>query len=129
MKKGAIRVSASRLQEFANILDVPVSFFFEGLSSNGAKRKNSPEDLAQQLLATRDGHRVNKGIHSRSTTRRCATRSSTWSRGLQSEAGLEFKGACQSPTRQSTAPPGAPPISASIAARRRGSNLDGSLLT
>ena len=34
---------------------MPVSFFFEGLSSNGAKLKNAPEDLAQQLLSTRDG--------------------------------------------------------------------------
>lgn len=54
-EKGINRVSASRLQEFAKCLDVPVSFFFEGLSSNGTKLKNAPEDLAQQLLVTRDG--------------------------------------------------------------------------
>lgn len=54
-EKGVNRVSASRLQEFAKCLDVPVSFFFEGLSSNGAKLKNAPEDLAQKLLLTREG--------------------------------------------------------------------------
>ena len=54
-EKGVNRVSASRLQEFSKCLGVPVSFFFEGLSSNGAKLKNAPEDPAQQLLVTRDG--------------------------------------------------------------------------
>jgi transcriptional regulator with XRE-family HTH domain len=61
-EKGANRVSASRLQEFAKMLDVPVSFFFDGLASNGAKRKNAPEDLAQQLLATRDGIELTKAF-------------------------------------------------------------------
>jgi transcriptional regulator with XRE-family HTH domain len=60
-EKGANRVSASRLQEFAKMLDVPVSFFFEGLT-NGAKLKNAPEDLAQQLLATRDGIELTKAF-------------------------------------------------------------------
>jgi transcriptional regulator with XRE-family HTH domain len=61
-EKGTNRVSASRLQEFAKMLDVPVSFFFEGLASNGAKRKNAPADLAQQLLATRDGIELTKAF-------------------------------------------------------------------
>jgi transcriptional regulator with XRE-family HTH domain len=61
-EKGANRVSASRLQEFAKMLDVPVSFFFEGLESNGAKLKNAPADLAQQLLATRDGIELTKAF-------------------------------------------------------------------
>jgi len=54
-EKGNNRVSASRLEQFAKILDVPVSFFFEGRSSEGSKHKNPTQDLAQQLLATRDG--------------------------------------------------------------------------
>jgi transcriptional regulator with XRE-family HTH domain len=54
-EKGVNRVSASRLQEFAKCLDVPVSFFLEGLPSNSAKLKNAPADPAQQLLVTRDG--------------------------------------------------------------------------
>src|SRR5674476_498199 len=29
-EKGTNRIGSSRLQQFANILDVPVSFFFEG---------------------------------------------------------------------------------------------------
>jgi transcriptional regulator with XRE-family HTH domain len=53
-EKGTNRVSASRIHEFANMLDVPVSYFFEGLASNGAKLKSGQYDLAQQLLATRD---------------------------------------------------------------------------
>lgn len=54
-EKGNNRVSASRLEQFAKCLDVPVSFFFEDRSSEEAKHKNPPHDLAQRLLATRDG--------------------------------------------------------------------------
>jgi transcriptional regulator with XRE-family HTH domain len=61
-EKGTNRVSASRLQQFSKLLDVPVSFFFEGLAANGAKQKNVPEDLAQQLLATRDGIELTKAF-------------------------------------------------------------------
>ena len=61
-ERGANRVSASRLLEFAKMLDVPVSFFFEGLALNGAKLKNPPEDLAQKLLATRDGIELTKAF-------------------------------------------------------------------
>jgi hypothetical protein len=41
---------------------VPVAFFFEGLASNGTKLKNAPADLAQQLLATRDGIELTKAF-------------------------------------------------------------------
>jgi transcriptional regulator with XRE-family HTH domain len=54
-EKGANRVSASRLQQFAKLLEVSVSFFFDGLSSEDSKRRDRSHDLAQQLLATRDG--------------------------------------------------------------------------
>ena len=61
-EKGTNRVSASRLQQFSKLLGVPVSFFFEGLASNGAKEKKAPEDLAQQLLSTRDGIELTKAF-------------------------------------------------------------------
>jgi transcriptional regulator with XRE-family HTH domain len=61
-EKGTNRVSASRLQQFAKYLDVPVSFFFEGLSSERSTQANKPDDLAQQLLATRDGIDLTKAF-------------------------------------------------------------------
>lgn len=63
-EKGTNRVSASRLQEFSKSLNVPVSFFFDGLASNGAKLKNAPGDLAQQLLSTREGTELTKAFMS-----------------------------------------------------------------
>jgi transcriptional regulator with XRE-family HTH domain len=62
-ERGANRVSASRLQEFAKLLEVPASFFFEGLPSYGSrKNKAAPEDLAQQLLSTREGIDLTKAF-------------------------------------------------------------------
>jgi transcriptional regulator with XRE-family HTH domain len=63
-EKGNSRVSASRLQQVSKLLKVPVSFFFDGLPSKGAKKKNPPEDLAQQLLTTRDGNELAKAFMS-----------------------------------------------------------------
>ncbi len=37
-EKGRNRVSASVLYEFSHVLDVPVSFFFEGLPDKASKR-------------------------------------------------------------------------------------------
>ncbi|MGR3758681.1 helix-turn-helix domain-containing protein [Roseobacteraceae bacterium NS-SX3] len=45
---GANRVSASRLWDISDALDVPVSFFFEGLQEEGkaaAEKSAVPEDL------------------------------------------------------------------------------------
>ena len=47
---GATRVSASRLWDIADALDVPVSFFFEGLEAGAAeapaaRTENVPSDL------------------------------------------------------------------------------------
>ena len=57
---GANRISASRLQHSAHILQVPVSFFFEGAPSGpGAPRAKgtSPSPAyVTDFLATRDGH-------------------------------------------------------------------------
>lgn len=54
-EKGTNRVSASKLQQMANILDVPVSYFFEdGPLTNGAA-PISPLSKFSDVLATRDG--------------------------------------------------------------------------
>ncbi|OWU86556.1 Cro/Cl family transcriptional regulator [Oceanicola sp. 22II-s10i] len=44
---GANRISASRLWDIADALDVPISFFFEGLDSDAEAREtvNVPADL------------------------------------------------------------------------------------
>jgi transcriptional regulator with XRE-family HTH domain len=63
-EKGNSRVSASRLQQVSQRLKVPVSFFFDGLPSKGTKKKYAPEDLAQQLLVTRDGNELAKAFMS-----------------------------------------------------------------
>lgn len=59
-EKGTSRVSASRLQEFAKLLRVPVAFFFEGLPSPDAK--TVPEDLTRQWLGTRHGIALTKAF-------------------------------------------------------------------
>ena len=57
-EKGANRIGASRLQHIAQILQVPVSFFFEGgpaaEGGRGVSETASVADLAD-VLATRDG--------------------------------------------------------------------------
>src|SRR5665647_2771403 len=40
-EKGANRIGSSRLQQFANLLDVPVSFFFEGAPGASSRRTAS----------------------------------------------------------------------------------------
>ena len=42
-ERGANRVGASRLWKIAEVLDVPIGFFFEGLSDNFAQNDRSPE--------------------------------------------------------------------------------------
>jgi transcriptional regulator with XRE-family HTH domain len=58
-EKGANRVSASRLQHLANILGVPVSFFFEGapLGFEPSDRPRMDWDMSavNDFLATTDG--------------------------------------------------------------------------
>ncbi len=41
-ERGANRISASRLFEFAAVLDVPVSHFFEGMTSETSSGKRKP---------------------------------------------------------------------------------------
>jgi transcriptional regulator with XRE-family HTH domain len=44
-ERGENRISASRLHQFARILDVPVAYFFEDLPAGGSRRgKGEPEE-------------------------------------------------------------------------------------
>lgn len=55
-EKGMNRIGAGRLQQIAHILEVPVSFFFEGgPNAEGHPAPNATPDYAQAFLATTDG--------------------------------------------------------------------------
>ena len=58
-EKGTNRISASRLQQVCDILQVPIPFFFEGLpSAPAAAGSNATQPSAAQytdFMATRDG--------------------------------------------------------------------------
>lgn len=66
-EKGANRIGASRLQQIANILQVPVSFFFDGApnapgqTQNGFSEAPSPAYVAD-FLATSDGLALTKAF-------------------------------------------------------------------
>ncbi|PWE18673.1 transcriptional regulator [Marinicauda salina] len=51
---GANRVSASRLFELAEALDVPVQYFYEGLQSSGEPAATSEEALAPDVLSQKE---------------------------------------------------------------------------
>src|SRR5205085_8334336 len=64
-ERGTNRISASRLQQSAHILQVPVTFFFEGAPSvPGAPRvKGAPSpDYVADFLATSDGLALTKAF-------------------------------------------------------------------
>jgi transcriptional regulator with XRE-family HTH domain len=58
-EKGTNRISASRLQQMCNILQVPVSFFFEGAPPPSGHRGGMSEAVSpayvSEFLATIDG--------------------------------------------------------------------------
>jgi len=59
-EKGANRIGASRLQQISGILQVPVSFFFEGAPSQGGENAGSFDEAPSpayvaDFLATSDG--------------------------------------------------------------------------
>src|SRR5665811_708730 len=58
-EKGANRISASRLQQIAHILQVPVTFFFEGGPASNGKptgQQSAPSpSYVSAFLATADG--------------------------------------------------------------------------
>ncbi len=51
---GANRVSASRLWDIADALDVEVSFFFEGLENESGQRDETPEGVPADLLGDKE---------------------------------------------------------------------------
>jgi transcriptional regulator with XRE-family HTH domain len=65
-EKGTNRISASRLQQTAHVLQVPVEFFFEGAPSvPGAPRTKGTlpmPDYAADFLATSDGLALTKAF-------------------------------------------------------------------
>jgi len=57
-EKGTNRIAASRLQHLAQLLQVPVTFFFEGASQTGKKERASDAlspDYVTEFLSTADG--------------------------------------------------------------------------
>jgi transcriptional regulator with XRE-family HTH domain len=67
-EKGTNRIGASRLQQISQILQVPVSFFFEGApaATTGARQDNSSEApspaYVSDFLATSDGLALTKAF-------------------------------------------------------------------
>ena len=51
---GANRVSASRLWDIADALDVDVSFFFEGLATQAAGREDAAEGVPADILGDKE---------------------------------------------------------------------------
>jgi len=47
-ESGENRISASRLYQLARILDVPLSYFFEGLEAPGSSANGDPVDLGRK---------------------------------------------------------------------------------
>jgi transcriptional regulator with XRE-family HTH domain len=55
-EKGANRIGASRLQHIAEILQVPISFFFEGTGETGEFKTIEPKSLfVSDFLASSEG--------------------------------------------------------------------------
>ena len=54
-EKGTNRISASRLQQIADVLKVPVSFFFDGASENDQSSRIEWPEYATTFMATREG--------------------------------------------------------------------------
>ncbi len=50
-EKGSNRIGSSRLQQFANLLGVPVSFFFEGAPDASSQRKEKAVDPSIEDVA------------------------------------------------------------------------------
>lgn len=63
-EKGTNRIGASRLQQISNILQVPVSFFFEGAPNQGEHSRGDAPSPAyvSDFLATSDGLSLTKAF-------------------------------------------------------------------
>ena len=66
-EKGSNRIGSSRLHHIAELLNVPVAFFFEGLpntrrtNTTGVTSEDDPNS-GMAFLATRDGQRIVKAF-------------------------------------------------------------------
>jgi transcriptional regulator with XRE-family HTH domain len=54
-ERGANRISASRLQQFANVLDVDIAYFFEGAQSGERKRQQAALENVEDFVASEEG--------------------------------------------------------------------------
>ena len=66
-EKGTNRIGASRLQQISTILDVPVSFFFEGApgidpATQGGMSEGSSSAYVVDFLSTTEGLQLNKAF-------------------------------------------------------------------
>ena len=63
---GTSRIGAGRLQQIAEVLQVPISFFFEGAPSvvdkSSAKNASNLPDYAKQFINTREGQAIAKAF-------------------------------------------------------------------
>jgi transcriptional regulator with XRE-family HTH domain len=62
-EKGTNRIGASRLQRIAEILQVPVSFFFQDLAAPGTKQQSAPSYVSD-FLSSADGLALTKAFTS-----------------------------------------------------------------
>jgi transcriptional regulator with XRE-family HTH domain len=51
---GSNRIAASRLFELSNILEVPTSYFFEGLDEDANTQKDSAMDIVSAVASIKD---------------------------------------------------------------------------
>ncbi|WP_225246071.1 helix-turn-helix domain-containing protein [Agrobacterium tomkonis] len=61
-EKGTNRVGASRLQAIGQILETPVSFFFEGQQPTGANEDGLHGEEITEFLSTAEGLALNKSF-------------------------------------------------------------------
>ena len=62
-EKGTNRISASRLQHISQILQLPVTFFFEGLPGQSKEKDDAPSlAYVTDFLATRNGLALTKAF-------------------------------------------------------------------
>ena len=54
-EKGTNRISASRLQNISQILQVPVPFFFDGAPGGAAGTAETPSSYMREVVASSDG--------------------------------------------------------------------------
>jgi transcriptional regulator with XRE-family HTH domain len=61
-EKGSNRIGASRLQHIANVLKVPIPFFFEGAPGQPIAAGAPSPDYVTEFLDASDGHSIIKAF-------------------------------------------------------------------